>query len=91
MFAWDEKNKSIGAGGAMFGRTWISAAGVGEKKDDGMYCLECNLASASCTVVKKDNDWTKPDGDKSWIPIYKIKDGKIETDYRGAFVVQCYE
>lgn len=94
MFKWDEETQTIGPGGCMFGRQWVTATGTGSGKADGFYSLRCSIAnsgSTACAVVSDATLGQAPTTQYSWIPIYQITDGKIATDYRGAFVVPCYE
>ena len=37
MFAWDSSTQTIGAGGCMVGRQWVTASGTGSGKADGLY------------------------------------------------------
>ena len=90
MFAWDPATKTMGPGGAMVGRVWIPASGVGEK-GDGEYWLRIVFNSdggASASVVTEDDGRTDV---QCHIPIYRIEGGKIAEDLRGAFVVPCWE
>lgn len=94
MFAWDEESATMGPGGCMFGRQWVNATGTGSGKADGLYQLRCSIANTgttTCAVVSNASLGQAPTTQYCWIPIYQITDGKIAADYRGAFVVPCYE
>jgi hypothetical protein len=91
MFAWDPATKKMGPGGAMVGREWIQASGTNEVKSDGSYWLRIVFNSnggASASVVTEDGGRSDV---QCHIPIYRIVDGKIDEDFRGAFVVPCWE
>lgn len=91
MFAWDAAKKSMGPGGALVGRSWVWAAGTGPK-GDGVYSLKVTFSDsggASAEVV--DGFGGATTDTTCWIPIYSILDGRIMNDYRGAFIVQCWE
>ena len=79
----------------MVGRQWVTATGTGSNKSDGTYQLRVTLpsggSSPTCQVVQESTIGKSPTSTQCWIPIYTISDGKITTDYRGAFVVPCYE
>lgn len=92
MFAWDEENGVMGAGGVMVGRQWVAATGTGEKSD-GDYSLKVTLLQSGYATaeVVSGNIGTAPTDTVCYIPIYTITDGKISCDYRGAFVVPCWE
>jgi len=90
MFAWD--NGTMGPGGAMVGRTWVTATGTGSGKGDALYSLAVTIgASPSAAVVTTATLGQAPSGNTSYIPIYEISGGEIVADYRGAFVVPCWE
>lgn len=94
MFAWDEKTRTIGAGGCMVGRQWYTASNTGSGKSDGLYSVVVTLNSSGsvfCGVVSNATLGQAPTDTQCWIPIYQITDGKIATDYRGAFVVPAYD
>lgn len=99
MFAWTppadgETTGTIGAGGCMVGRKWVTAFGTGSGKAvNKLYSLMITLGSSpTVQVVDNVSISESPSGDVSYIPIYRIgRDGKISTDYRGAFVVPAYE
>lgn len=95
MFKWDSDNKSIGVGGCMVGRKWYTCtSGTGSEKADGTYQLQVTIdtgGSVSLAVVMDSTIPKEPTTTQCWIPIYEIVNGKIENDYRGAFVVPCYE
>jgi hypothetical protein len=90
MFAWNEATKTMGRGGVMVGRTWIEATLIKGELEDGEYWLKIKMSNMSATaeVVTQREDITSTD---SYIPIYVIADGKISADFRGAFVVPCWE
>lgn len=93
MFKWDEENGTMGPGGCMVGRKFYVADGTGAK-GDGFYSLKVTITSTgstSCTVVSDASLGQSPTATECWIPIYQIYDGKVSTDYRGAFVVPAYE
>ena len=94
MFSWTQSTRTIGPGGAMFGRQWVTATGTGDNKPDGLYQLRCSIANTgvtTCAVVSDATLGQAPTTQYCWIPIYQITNGKIAADYRGAFVVPCYE
>lgn len=100
MFAWTPPAEgattgTMGVGGVMVGRKWITATGTGSGKAVGVtYSVKITLSasSASAEVVSGVSVGTSPSGNISYIPIYTIgSDGKISADYRGAFVVPAYE
>lgn len=54
MFKWDKETRTIGVGGCMFGRQWVTATGTGSGKADGLYQLRCSIANTgytTCAVV----------------------------------------
>lgn len=94
MFAWDSSSATIGPGGVMIGRQWVNAGGTGSGKDDGLYQVVCTVDSSgsySCQVVSGVSLGQAPTSTQCWIPIYEISEGKIATDYRGAFVVPAFD
>ena len=94
MFAWDSATKTMMPGGFMLGRTWVSvSSGTGSNMGDGIYHLKVTLSSGSATgeVVTLNSVGAAASGNISYIPIYKIVDGKISEDYRGGFVVPVWE
>ena len=93
MFPWDTDTRTIGGGGCMVGRRWYTASGTGSGKVDGLYQLKVTLtlSGATCEVVSGVPLGTAPSGNISYIPIYQISNAKISVDYRGAFVVPCWE
>ena len=95
MFKWDEDTQTIGVGGCMVGRRWYTCTtGTGSGKADGLYQLRVTISNAggvSLAVVSDASIGQAPTTTQSWIPIYNIVDGKIDTDYRGAFVVPAYD
>ena len=89
MFAWNEEERKMGPGGVLVGRNWIDVTPQGEKSD-GTYYLKVTLsANQTSTEITSTNSGTTDTS--CCIPIYKIEDGAIKEDYRGAFVVQCWE
>lgn len=93
MFHWDEDTATMGPGGVMVGRTWVSATGTG-KKNDGTYYVKVTFSgSVSATAEVVAVTGTVPDATDTvcHIPIYTISGGKITTDLRGAFVVPAWE
>jgi hypothetical protein len=95
MFKWDNDTRTIGVGGAMVGRQFYPAtSGTGSNKTDNTYQLKVTLSqngSVTCAVVAESSIGKAPTTTECWIPIYKITDGKIDIDYRGAFVVPAYD
>ena len=94
MFAWDEDTKTIGPGGCMVGRKWYTCTtGTGSNKSDGLYQLKVVIGvnSATLEVVSGKALGESPNANICYIPIYQITNGKIAADYRGAFVVPCWE
>lgn len=94
MFAWTQETRTIGVGGVMIGRQWVTATGTGSGKQDAFYSLKCtisNSGSRSCQVVSNATLGQAPTTTECWIPIYTISGGKITADYRGAFVVPAYD
>ena len=99
MFAWTppaegETTGTMGVGGCMVGRVWIAATGTGAKSYPATYQLKVSLTSSSATaeVVSESTIGKAKSGNDCWIPIYELdSDGKITADYRGAFVVPCWE
>lgn len=91
MFSWDAKNRIMGPGGIMVGRTWLDIDGLSD--GDGAYWVEVTFSASSNPTAKvvKDPSITSATDTKSYIPIYTISSGKISKDLRGAFVVPCYE
>lgn len=92
MFKWDEETRAIGAGGCMVGRQWINATGTGSGKADALYSLKVTFQQNGTTaeVVNNATLGQAPTETETFIPIYEITNGKIATDYRGAFVVPAY-
>ena len=90
MFAWDETTRTMGAGGAMVGRTWVAATGTGSKSDGSYYLCVTFGSGGSVTAAVSASSGATTDT-VCYIPIYTIADGKISADYRGAFVVPCWE
>lgn len=90
MFQWN--SGTMGVGGVMVGRTWVTATGTGGGKGDALYSLAVTIgASPSAAVVTTASLGQVPSGNTSYIPIYEISGGQIVADYRGAFVVPCWE
>ena len=91
-FEWDGEKRKIGPGGVMVGRDFISCPESNEGMSDGEYCVKVTITESSGTVeIEKKSFGAAPDDEKCWIPIYRIKDGKVDADMRGAFAVQCWE
>lgn len=94
IFAWTAESRTIGPGGCMVGRKWLTCTtGTGSGKADGLYQLKVVITTNGATleVVSEVSLGTAPNGNVSYIPIYQISNAKISADYRGAFVVPCYE
>lgn len=95
MFKWTPDTRTIGPGGCMVGRQWVTATGTGVAgRGDYLWSL-CvtisNTGSVSAKVVSDAPLGKAPTTTQCWIPIYQIINGKIGVDYRGAFVVPAYE
>lgn len=94
IFSWTAATRTIGVGGVLVGRKWYSVTSeTGANKQDGYYSLKVtvNGSSVSGEVVNNVSFGVSPTDTECWIPIYRIQDGKIAADYRGAFVVPVYE
>ena len=92
MFEWDAKKRRIGKGGVMIGRKWFAVEESSEGLSDNSYCLEVTLGETpSVSLVQQDIPPPDPNGDTSWIPLYRIEDGNVKDDWRGCFVVPAYE
>jgi len=91
MFAWDPETRTIGPGGVMAGRKWVSATGTGTAgMGDGTYRLKVTFDGLDVTAEVTTDAVTQSDAE-CWIPIYTISDGEVSEDERGAFAVQCWE
>lgn len=78
----------------MVGRQWHTASGTGSNKRDGLYQLRVTISQngdAYLSVVNNATLGQAPTTTQCWIPIYRITDGVIAEDYRGAFVVPAYD
>ena len=89
MFAWNPVARRMGPGGAMVGRTWVAATGTGEKAD-GDYWLKVTIGQAGQTAQVVSTAGAKTDT-TCYIPIYRIRNGRVAEDLRGAFAVPCWE
>lgn len=95
MFAWDSDTQTMGAGGVMVGRQWVSASGTGVPgMGDGTYSVHVSFTSGgvpTAEVVAENAAAKSPTDTECWIPIFTISGGKVTNDLRGAFVVPCWE
>lgn len=90
MFHWDEATGTMGPGGVMVGRRWVSATGTGSKGNGTYYVKVTFTSGGGATAAVVDAAVTTTDT-VCCIPIYTISGGKISTDLRGAFVVPAWE
>lgn len=95
MFAWDSERCCAGYGGVMVCRKWVGVENY--MCGTGVYFVRVEFGSSSDIYARmvKGNYWNSNTSNLTYIPIYEIGevDGtcKIIHDYRGAFVVQCWE
>jgi hypothetical protein len=92
MFAWN--NGTIGAGGVFVGRKFYTIAGSSGNSGTALYSVKVEFGSGgaiSASVVSTATIGQAPTDTVCYIPIYEVADGAIVHDYRGAFVVPCWE
>ena len=92
MFDWDGEKKQIKAGRVMVGRKMVPVEASSEQLGDHEWGLSVTLSGSGETVefCQLDNGPSNTDT-VTYLPLYKIRDGKIEEDWRGCFTVQCWE
>ena len=92
MFAWN--NGTIGAGGVLVGRKFYTIASSSNNSGTALYSVKVEFGSGgtvSASVVSTATIGQAPNDTVCYIPIYEVADGAIVHDYRGAFVVPCWE
>ena len=81
----------IGKGVVCVGRKHYRV-GEAELDGDGEYRLTVELSEENATItVGKGDGFEAPKDEKSYIPLYKVKDGGIAEDYRSNFCVVARE
>lgn len=94
MFKWDGITGSIGPGGVFVGRKFYTIAGSSGNNGTALYSVKVEFGtggSISASVVSTASLGQEPTDTVCYMPIYEVAVGVIVHDYRGTFVVQCWE
>ena len=96
-FAWDSSKGSVKAGYVIVGRYCLKVAGKSFGKGvSGMVWLKVTLKEgetpAEVEIVKGSEEGNREsENNVSYIPLYKLDEGKVDADFRGAPTIQCWE
>lgn len=92
MFDWDAKKKQIKGGFVMVGRSQIKVAASSENLADHEWAICVTFSENQVTAEYYQWDMHNANTDtETYLRLYKVVDGKMTEDYRGTFMVQCWE
>ena len=84
MFKWNGKKRQIGAGTVMVGRTAINLA-------DYTWAIRVTFGENGDSAEFFQYDGEQPTDTTTYLQLYTVTNGKVTTDRRGNFYVQCWE
>lgn len=92
VFAWDAKKKQIRKGNVLVGRKTHTLAASGANQPDGFWSVKVTFTENGVTLAYHNGDGNEENTDTiTYLPLYWVKNGRVEEDWRNAFVVQCWE
>lgn len=94
IFAWDSEKKQIKSGYVTVGRTqkYVPASSEGLGDHEWAICVTFTNDGATAEHYQFDSGTIPSNTDTvTYLPLYKVVDGEMVEDWRGNFIVLCWD
>lgn len=91
-FEWDQKDKRILGGTVLVGRQALHLDASNGQMGDHDWAVKVTFTSSGATLEYWQWDGHEEHSDEvTYLPLYRVRDGNVEVDWRDSFYVQCWE